>query len=117
MSSKVDAINFLPATEKTAHFHKLLWCHSFTSKDIGFLKVGVDLFKSDTTVVISVTGNMTLEEMVLDCDVFGSRGHLDGPGGCKSSVVIFKYGGFNDGAVESGKFHCINNFRQESTKG
>jgi hypothetical protein len=59
---------------------------------------------------------MTLEEVVLDCNVLSRRSHPNRSGGRDCDIVVLKNGGLDDRVRNSQEFHSCDNFQQESSQ-
>jgi hypothetical protein len=101
----------LPSTEEVTHLHKPLGHHTL-SEDIGLLEIGINLSQGNSAGVI----DMTLEEMIVDPNVLGVRGHLHGVSSSNGSVVVLEHCGLDNRVIDTRKFHGTGYFQKEPTK-
>ena len=102
----------LPSTEKLTNFTELLWREAF-GKYVGLLQIGIDLGKRDPGTRIY----MTLEEVILDGDVFGTRSHAYGGGGGDGAIIVLEDSRLDGGVGDSRKLHCGDDLEKETSRG
>jgi hypothetical protein len=60
---------------------------------------------------------VTLEEMILDCDVFGAWGHLNGGGSGYGPIIVIKKIGLGNQVCDARELNGGEDLQQEPSQG